>query len=268
MVAGMNRAGFGVFLALSLFLGFSACKRKQKGSELKASKVLAPRDTALKSQFADWPHPYWTAKAKVSVKMGGNSIPVNLSIRAEKGKKIWFSATALGIMEVARGLLDQDSVRIWDKINGKCYANASGSLGQMLPVQMDVVQLQHFFMGRVFWDSLSLPQKKMLNDTLQVGGAQGNVQYKAAIWQNFLLCTARAIVSDPNGEVQLENTQFKDVSGYQVAYKKQIQSRFTDAKGEASDHSLKWEFSKFNFVPESPDFSFSFPEDCQRTELK
>ena len=239
-----------------------ACK--QKKTSVKDS-IPSGKQAALQSEIQAWPSPWWTAKGKVYVNMCGNQIPVNLTLRAEQGKALWFSASAFGLMEVARGKVDQDSVRILDKFNNRCIRSGLQGLGNYLPVSMGIHQLQHFLMGRVFWDSLEAGNRSMKNDTLKIGGFQSGVRYNADILAKFNLIKADASLE--GADINLKNTDFRDISGFPVAFGKELRSR-TEFQGKTQEAGIRIEFSRFEFLQKAPDLDFALPEDCTPMELK
>ena len=222
---------------------------------------------AILSEFIAWPQNYWVAKAKVNLTMQGNSFSVNLTLRAERDKCIWFSANAMGLLEIARGKIDADSAKLLDKFHNTCYVGGVDGLGAFLPVPMKLSQLQHFLMGKVFWDSLAAGQKRISGDTSFLAGSQGDASFRARILQKYNLLDANAALSNNDASVSLVNTNFKPVSGFPVAFKKEVQSR-TKEDGKLNETQIRIEFTKFEFVAEKPDMDFELPSDCDRKVIK
>lgn len=237
------------------------------GKKTASSPSAGPEKVkALQTEFQSWPSPWWTAKGKLTLNMGGNRFPVNISLRAEEGKVIWFSASAFGLLEVGRGRIDGDSVRILDKINNRCIRTDLKGLGNYFPATSGLRQLQHFLMGRVFWDSLESSQSSLKTDTTLISGRQGSVTYKAKLYRKFQLLEAQAGL-DEGIRIQLSNQDFRTISGFPVAFQKELMSH-QEQNGKITENGLKIEFSRFEFVQQAPDFDFSLPPDCQPMELK
>jgi hypothetical protein len=253
-------------IVLLLLLSFAgACKKKANTETLK-SETKQQREPALRSDIQAWPSPYWTAKGKVYVNISGNNMPVNITLRAEEGKVLWFSASAFGLMEVARGRVDRDSIRILDKFNNRCFRSNLTGLGSYLPVALSIKQLQHFLMGRVFWDSLEAGRRRVSSDTSFMQGNQAGVAFSASIFKQFQLLRASAEMG-PAAMVTMENNSFKDVSGFPIAFGKEVNSR-SENSGKTNDSKIRIEFSRFEFLKSAPDFEFSLPEDCVPMEIK
>jgi hypothetical protein len=251
------------FLPILFFLTAAlACRQKKP---LTPSSGESEKKPAIRTEVQAWPSPWWSAKGKVYLQMGGSTIPVNLSLRSEEGNAIWFSASAFGLMEVARGKIDRDSVRILDKFNNRCIRTGLQGLGNYLPVSMGIRQLQHFLMGRVFWDSLEAGNRLVRNDTLRISGMQSGVRYAADILGKFNLVNAEASLESAG--VSLQNRDFRDVSGFPVAFGKEVRSS-TEIQGQKQEAGFRIEYSRFEFLQKAPDLEFSLPGDCTPMELK
>jgi hypothetical protein len=252
-------------LTLLLFL-LSACRAGRKLPVQAGKSAETAREAALQSEYQNWPTPWWSAKAKVTFRSEGNSIPVNVNIRAEEGKALWFSATAFGLLEVARGRLDGDSLRVLDKVNNRCIRTAMAGFGSFLPLKTDIRQLQHFLMGRVFWDSLMRVQSKNMLDTLQLSGNQGDIAFRARLLGKYRLLQADADIQS-GGQIRLQNSEFRDVSGFPVSFRKELSSKLP-AGDKITEGGLKMEFTRFEFLNAAPEMEFSLPDDCSPMQLK
>lgn len=253
------------FLAV---LSFSACKKKNKASEkqdsTKAKESAAP---ILRSETGVWPTPWWTAKAKVTLRSPAANLSFNMSIRAEQGKTLWFSANAFGLMEVARGIVTPDSVMALDKFNNRCYTGGTQSLGNYVPFQMELAQLQHFLMGRVFWDSLGLNQMRHVGDSTYVDGFQDDTQFSVATWQKYFLHRAHLNQNSGQTTLNLENSDFRLVGDTKIGFRKLLNSKqIVDKKEEKS--SLEIEFTRFEFVAAKPEMPLDLPSDCERQAIR
>lgn len=255
-------------VAVSMAFSFSACKKGNKSTsgdnrEAGSEKGLP----TLISETGTWPTPYWTAKAKVSIEHPGTNLSFNMVFRAEQGKALWFSANAFGLMEVARGMVTEDSVIALDKFNNQCYTGGTQSLKNYVPFQMGLSQLQHFLMGRVFWDSLGLNGMRQVGDSTYVDGVQDDTKFSVATWQKYFL--HRATLNQNGGQMSLnlENTDFRQVGPTKIGFNKQLNSsQMVDKKEEKS--SLKIEFSKFEFVSNRPEMPLDLPSDCERKPIR
>lgn len=255
-----------IVLLSILGMGSFSCKKKDNSNgKEKGKSSEVNREPALILEQQQWPQEYWTAKAKISITHPQMNVSFNMTLRAERNKQIWFSANAFGLMEVARGLVDKDSVRVWDKFNNRCMIGNLDVLQGYVPIPLGLGQLQHFLMGRVFWDSLVAGKLEVRGDSSFVKGSQGGIDFKASIWQKYMLHKAKA--TDPQLEVSLENRNFKPISNTLISFDKTLTSSQTE-NGKTQNTGLKIEFTKFEFLNSKPDFTLELPEDCQKQPLR
>lgn len=261
---------FFIGLVLAFFFVLASCKRHKSGQSGLAKNPadsLAKADPAvLKMNPGTWVTPWWTAKAKVGINSPKLNVSFNLVLRAEKDQKIWFSATAFGLLEVARGLATADSLLIWDKFNNRCYKGRLNSMGNYLPMALRLDQLQHFLLGRVFWDHLAASETWQRNDTTLLKGTYENVQYRASVWKDSYLASVNASTMAQDLVLQLRNNQFKAQQDQWFPLSRQLMGE--EKKPEGIEKSaLTMEFSKFEFLIQSPDFQLNIPSDCASVPL-
>lgn len=257
-----------VYIGLLLFaVGSNACRSAKKTKESDKKLATPAAKPAIRSNFDTWPTPFWTAKAKVTVLVGDNNIPVSVTMRAIENEAIWFSAQALGLLEVARGRIDRDSVRIWDKMNGRCFYGASNELGALFPVSVELKHMQHLLMGRVFWDSLAAGDRVARNDTQWVSGKLGDLDYSVELFQTYRLTKAQGKSPDSRFEVFMQNEEFKPVREFPVAFRKEIRS-LSRERGEIQQNKVKIEFSRFDFVEDKPEISLEIPASASRIPIR
>jgi hypothetical protein len=67
--------------------------------------------------------------------------------------------------------------------------------------------------------------------------------------------------------VFLENRDFRQISGFPVAFQKEVKSQ-TGTPGNIQETVIRLEFSRFEFLNQAPDMEFSLPPDCTPFDLK
>jgi hypothetical protein len=255
---------FGVcFLVL-----ISSCKRKSAGLPTQAiSEKKAEKPVYTKTDLAQWPTSNWTAKAKISLQHPGLNVSFQMNMRAIQNKAIWFSATAFGIMEVARGMVTQDSIFALDKINNRFYIGGLEGLESYVPIPLGLGQLQHFMMGRVFWDSLLVGKYENVGDSTYINGRLGDISFASSIYQKYFLHKASVVQPQGSAQIQLVNDQFKINQGTQIAFRKQLKTQVVE-NGKTQQSGLEIEFSRFEFVAAAPEMPMDVPKDAERKILK
>lgn len=252
-------------LALALIAIQFSCKRHKAGkngsSNLGADSAVKSDPTVLKMNPGIWSSPWWTAKAKVGISSPKLNVNFNLVLRAEKDQKIWFSATAFGLLEVARGLATPDSLLIWDKFNNRCYKGKLNTMGNYLPMSLRLDQLQHFLLGRVFWDHLAASESWQRSDTTLLKGTYENIQYRASVWKDSYLASVNASTSEKELVLNLRNNQFKQQQDQWFPMSRLLIGEEKKPAG-IEKSALSMEFTKFEFLIQSPDFQLNIPADC------
>ena len=242
-----------------------SCKTK-KAATATAGAGDTARPLYTKTAFEQWPTPYWSAKAKVSIQHPSMNVGFSMTMRAVEGEALWFSANAFGIMEVARGVVTKDSVFALDKVNNRLYVGGLQGLEQYVPIPMGVSQLQHFLMGRVFWDSLVVANYQQAGDSTFITGNEGDIAFASKVWLRYFLQSVQAQSNRQNMSFRLENSQFKPNRATQVAYRKSLRSKFVE-DGKEVNSGLDFDFSKFEFADQRPEMPFDFPSDAERVKL-
>ncbi len=91
------------------------------------------------------------AKLRIKYKDRKNSQSVTVSLRMEKDKTIWMSASILGI-SLAKALVTPDRVSYYEKINGTFFDGDFSLLSTYFGVDMDFEQLQRLLLGETVYD--------------------------------------------------------------------------------------------------------------------
>jgi hypothetical protein len=252
---------------------FSSCRRGgpaassgKSGSDSVAAEKPAVKPPVMRPEFARWPGDYWTAKARLNLETGGTSLPVSLTMRAVRGESLWFSASAMGLMEICRGLVQGDSLVVWDKFRNQCFVAHDQGPGGSLPFSVGVKQLQTMLMGGVFWDSLSVSSKRSAGDTIFYQGSQAGTSWLAAVAGPDRLLGADVRIPDFGQSVQTTNGDFRDVRGFPVAFRKEIVST-VESNGKTSVTRMTLQFSRFEFVEARPETTLELPSGCERKPL-
>ena len=91
------------------------------------------------------------AKLRVKYKDKKNSQTVTVSLRMEKDKTIWMSASILGI-SLAKAMVTPDRVAYYEKVGGTYFDGDFSLLSTYFGVDMDFEQLQRLLTGETVYD--------------------------------------------------------------------------------------------------------------------
>lgn len=141
-------------LVLILFsLAFSACRsNKTIANTDKSVMKLSEEDIQKQKRIdalpsANFDFNFLQAKAKVQANVKEKNYNLTFNIRMQKDKIIWISVNAIGSIEVARILMNPDSVRIIDRMNNQYLVKDFDFLSDMLNVPVDFYQVQNMILG-------------------------------------------------------------------------------------------------------------------------
>jgi len=91
------------------------------------------------------------AKVKVKYNDGKQSFSPNVTLRMEKGKKIWVSAKILGIT-LAKVLITPKKVSYYEKINNTYFEGDFKVLSEWLGTELDFDKVQELLLGQALFN--------------------------------------------------------------------------------------------------------------------
>lgn len=144
-----------IILSLIVLTGISACRTKksvQAKSENNNKSVMRVASLVESTRKAKNSENLLYYKADVSYKDAKQDVGFDMEIQMAKDKYIWMGVKALGFVNVARIMIQPDSIRILDLMN-KVYISASYQYMRNFtsaPIQFE--QLQNIFMGNAPFD--------------------------------------------------------------------------------------------------------------------
>ncbi len=136
---------------ISIVLLFVGCKGTKK--VVNTATVDDIETTRLIENYYENSFDFTTLVARTKVKYQDKKTrqTVTVSIRIEKDKKIWMSASVLGITG-AKALITPDKVSFYEKINRTYFDGDFTFLSQYFGVQMNFDQLQRLLIGQTVYD--------------------------------------------------------------------------------------------------------------------
>ncbi len=143
----MRKPIYILFAACALLL--SACKSSRRAT-------ASPEDLAsakiINSHYAThFDFKTLAARLKVKYKDENTSQGVSVSLRMEKDKTIWMSASVLGI-SLAKALITPDRVQYYEKIDGSYFDGDFKLLSDLLGTDLDFGQVQALLLGQPIYD--------------------------------------------------------------------------------------------------------------------
>ena len=112
-----------------------------------ASSALAAQLMPLYARELSWNT--FSGKAKAHYQGADKDEEFNAVIRMKKDQAIWISIRALGLVEVASGVITPDSVKFINRLQKEAYALPMAEAGKLLPVPVDFATMQRLLIGDV-----------------------------------------------------------------------------------------------------------------------
>ncbi len=259
----MNRVKICLLFIITT-LGFSACKTQKKKLTIEPKLVLEiSKEELQKSRVienlrtSDFDFNYLISKSKVKIKRDDKEFTLTFNIRMHKNNQIWISVNAIGGIEVARALLNKDSVQLLDRINKQYIVKDYDYLSEMLQTNVDFLLLQDLMVGNV---------PKQL-DYAKASFTQTGADYRFEGVRDFINYVVNARLEDAKlSAIQLtdnRNTK-KSVNVNYTDFKLVGNTNFpflisSVASSEKESLSLKLEYLKVEKV-EKLEFPFNVPK--------
>lgn len=137
---------FSIFFCLVLLL--SGCKSTRTAAtpeDLASAKII---DSHYNTHFD---FKTLAARLKVRYKDKHSSQGLSVSLRMEKDKTIWMSASILGI-SLAKAKITPDHVQYYEKIDGTYFDGDFKLLSELLGTDLDFKQVQALLLGQPLFD--------------------------------------------------------------------------------------------------------------------
>lgn len=258
----MNRAKNYLFVFI-LAIGFSACKTKKVPPQTEQKAIEISKEEIQKSKVisslsaSDFDFNFLSTKSRVKIKRDDKEFTLTFNIRMHKNNQIWISVNAIGGIEVARVLMNKDSVRLLDRINKQYIVKDYVYLSELLQTKVDFSLMQDLMVGNV---------PKQLDYTKAVF-SQTDVDYRFEGLKDFISYAIDARIVDAKlSAIRLtdnRNTK-KSVSVNYSDFKLVENSNFpflisSVASSEKESLSLKLEYLKVEKV-EKLEFPFNVPK--------
>jgi hypothetical protein len=169
------------FLIVLLVL-VSACKTKKNVKNnieppLATNAATASKERIINSVLAaknTSPYLYFTAEAAYKDEKMAQTL--NIELQAKENEYVWFNVKVL-FVNVARILLQPDSIRILDLLNRRYISASYNYLNNYTSVPMGYMQLQNLFYGNVLFEpTLKATVDTLTNDLLLYLSITGGTQ--------------------------------------------------------------------------------------------
>lgn len=229
------------FVGITLFAGLSSCHRQRQRSQLatptdsiavvKVDTLVQPKkDTAvavkavaepedIKVSIENVDFQYLSAKSKISFKSKDQEIDdASVNIRMRKDSLLWLQVSK-GPIEVVRGLITRDSIKIIDRYNKKVYLYDFTALSHNFNFQLSFDLIQSILVG-----NMPIPKKvgqrfKKEKDYFMLRQDEGKISLENYIGEQNRRLKKLLVTEQPTkNSLTLDYEDFTQLNNYLFPY--------------------------------------------------
>jgi len=199
---------------------------------------------------SNWNH--LAARYDVNIDLGKMPLAGAFSIRMKRDSILWFSASAavLGI-QIAKGIITQDTAKIQDLYNKKYYCIPTSQLTDLLGTPLGLKQLQALFLGHALVDTGTLKFVKQGYQSYEspIGDSEFSI---LTVLMNATQTIEKSLIASPtkpNTSCSIGNVNFEKRENTNLPTR--IEVKLKDEENTAQlDFSLKT--ARFDAIPSYP----------------
>lgn len=241
------------FLILVILLSLCSCKIKKDNqtSEISSSvRMTELPDTSWSSFFQYYDR--FSFKSKIDYNDGKSDLSFTANFRIRRDSLIWVSIGGpLGI-EVARAVIDKDSVKVWNKLANERNNYPLSFLNRFLPFNPSFYDVQDFLLGNPLLLSKKAPIK--INDEVQTSFYQDDYTFGIKHTVNNKSYTLSSIMLKDKMQKQSMDATFENHEKVDSFYNfSTVRNINIERGGEKT--KIQSEIYKY-FIPTSLEFPF------------
>lgn len=221
--------------------------RSNKDLSNRSEKVrrMPPQDLLDSVSLTQNDFIWFSGKAKVRYNDGDKSQNFTANIRMKKDSIIWISITSLMGIEAARITIDQDSIRVLDRLKKRYIVEPASKSDQYLPFDLSLSLVQDLLAGNFLWTKEGKLKSKV--DDGQHVLFIDNKTFESTFWvrpMDHVILKLLIEELDAGREVTVDVKDFETEDGVTVGTDRHIE--FKDKKGYRlqidMDYSrMKWD---------------------------
>jgi len=195
----------------------------------------------------------FSAKAKTSLDINGDTHDVTLNIRIANNKEIWVSITALLGIEGARAVITPDSIMVLNRLQGVYLKKPFSYIYAYTNKQVDYAMLQALFTGNAVPEMLNdSAQYAAAGDSVKLNGKLNDLVYQLLL-SNDLKVKRTNLSNDAEGQSLQVNNSFIVQNNQKVPSQIDITSVAKSKKFEVNLHFVKVDYNQ------PQDYPFTIP---------
>ena len=239
-------------LLLIALLAIVSCKAKKqlvranKTDDTVSVKAMPPVADKINSiRAAQLQFNTFSAKAKAELSLGASSNNVSLTVRIDKGKKIWVSITAIAGIEVARALITPDSIEVINKLQGLYLAKPFSYLYKYTGDKIDYNAIEALLVGNAIPQLLNNDAQLRTDSAgLKISGILNELGYNLAVGPDMHVIQTHLTNTAAGQALDVLNSQPMQVLDRSMSSQIDINSVAGAKKVKINIHYNKVDFDK------------------------
>lgn len=239
-----------------LLLATAACKRE--------AVPTISRSEIKNLNIKDVDFNYFSSRSKFNYDDGSNNVGATASIRMKKDSVIWMSISpGLGI-EVARGMVTQDSIFLMNKLEKNYYAYSFAELSRKLNVSLSYDVLQSALIGDMI-RPMDRRDRIERNDTQTIVMQQEPLLDIANFISHETMKLTKVILQDKEAlnSLTLDYDDFKLLDDNVLPFSSTISANYRD-KEQLKTTTIAFKHNKAEFSDNALSFPFEIPDRYDR----
>lgn len=144
-----------IYICFAAILFFNACRSKKQRAAPKVTKTIIDSSRPILPEIKNilnnsFEYDYLSFKSKCDYKDPSNSQSFTMNFRMKRDSILWISVTAVGF-EVARALLDKDTVRIINRLEKKFYIYDYAYIKKLAGTSLSLLQIQNLLSANLLF---------------------------------------------------------------------------------------------------------------------
>lgn len=276
------------FVGITLFAGLSSCHRQRQKSQqrvltdsmavVKVDTIVQPKkDTAIavkpvvehediKVSIENVDFRYLSAKSKISFKSKDQEIDdASVTMRMRKDSLLWLQVSK-GPIEVVRGIITRDSIKIVDRYNKKVYLYDFAGLSQQFNFQLSFDLIQSILVG-----NMPIPKKpgqrfKKEKDYFMLRQDEGKISLENYIGEQNRRLKKLLVTEQPTkNSLTLDYEDFTQLNNYLFPYTSLIELDYESKKDQQRYQTVfRIKHQKVELSEKPLSFPFSIPAKYER----
>lgn len=258
----MSRLSKIIFACIVLVL--TSCKTLKVDANSNLTKKSSVKEVVAIHNAKNFKYNTLQSRVKTTYDDGKKAVSPSITLRMEKGKKIWLSAKFLGFT-VAKIYITPTNFSFYEKLNRRYYSGDLSVLEKFLGQTVNFEQIQNLFLGQSILDINSKEFESSGVVSNKVVLHSKNIKNNWAIKMLFFVLNAKVSayeISKNNKQLEVSYSSYQKVNGQDFPEFMQIQ-----ATNKNTTRLVKMNFRSVT-IDEKLSFPYTVPKGYTKFKFK